>query len=52
MQIFSALNMTPVQRLKDEWKALPKKALQMYADLQATFEVHQTTFQESIEQDA
>lgn len=37
MQIFSALNMTPIQRLKDEWKNLPKKFQQMYADLQILF---------------
>jgi len=37
MQIFSALNMSPVQRLKDEWKALPKRSQQMYAELQVFF---------------
>ena len=37
MQIFSALNMSPVLRLKDEWKALPKRSQQMYAELQVFF---------------
>lgn len=37
MQIFSALNMTPIQRLKDEWKGLSKRSQQMYADLQILF---------------
>ncbi len=37
MQIFSALNMSPVLRLKDEWKALPKRSQQMYAELQLFF---------------
>jgi hypothetical protein len=37
MQIFSALNLHPVQRLTAEWKSLSKKSQQMYEDLQATF---------------
>jgi hypothetical protein len=37
LQIFSALNMNPIQRLKDEWKSLNKRNQQMYADLQTLF---------------
>jgi len=37
MQIYSALNMAAVQRLKDEWKALPQKIKQMYTELQSVF---------------
>ncbi len=38
MQIYSALNFTPVERLESEWKGLSKKNKQMYDDLKALFE--------------
>lgn len=38
MQIYSALNLTPIERLEKEWKSLPKKVQHMYARLNQLFD--------------
>jgi len=33
MQLYSTLNLTPIERLEKEWNSLPKKVSQMYERL-------------------
>lgn len=38
MQLYSTLNLTPIERLEKEWNSLPKKVSQMYERLKEFFE--------------
>lgn len=38
MQLYSALNLTPIERLEKEWKSLPKRVIHMYEQLKQMFE--------------
>jgi hypothetical protein len=37
MQLYSTLNLTPIERLEKEWNSLPKKVSQMYERLKVPY---------------